>query len=70
VTTGKKWFTKEKLKFLAGYFSDLSKAILSLAIASKFFGDMPTWTRLVLPAFGFVLFVLAMWILPKGDNHD
>jgi hypothetical protein len=64
-----KVFTREQLEFVAKYFSDLSKAILALAIASKFFGDMPTWARVFLPTLGFGLFILAIWMLPdKGER--
>ena len=54
-------------EFTAGYFADLSKAIFAVALASKFFIDLRTWLRVLMPSIGLFFFIAAFLIHPKGD---
>jgi hypothetical protein len=65
-----KIFTHARRDFTARYLSDMSKAIFAVALASRFFGDLPFWARVFLILAGCVLFSWAFIIVPKGGQHD
>lgn len=52
-------------EFTARYLADLSKAIFAVALASKFFLELPWWLRVLLPLLGLLLFVIAFFLYPR-----
>ncbi len=61
---------KEVWDFLAKYFGDLSKAIITVGIASYFFKELPLPLRIISGAMALVFFIIAVIILNnlEGDK--
>jgi len=59
---------KEAWEFIAKYFGDLSKAIITVGFASYFFKDMPLILRLVCGFLALAFFGLAVILLSKGEK--
>ena len=60
--------TKETIEFIAKYFGDMSKAIITVGFASYFFKEMPLYLRLGLFIFAFVLFTISVILMEiKGE---
>lgn len=60
---------RERRKFVSGYLGDMSKAIFAVALASRFFIELPMAVRIVLGVTGVAVFVIAVLMVPEGDNH-
>ena len=57
------------LDYIARYFGDLSKAVITVGLASHFFKEMPVFLRIGLIIVAFTLFVLsAILIERKGER--
>ena len=57
--------TKEALDFIAKYLGDLSKAILTICLASYFFEKMPLFLRLGLPVVAVVFLTISVIIIER-----
>jgi len=47
-----------------------SKAIFAVALASKFFIDLRTWLRVLMPSIGLFFFIAAFLITQKETLND
>lgn len=54
-----------RLEFVAKNIADLGKAILAVSLASYFFERFPLWLRWALPASGFGLLLLNVFVHPR-----
>ena len=59
---------KNRKEFTARYLADISKAIFAVALASKLFVELAVWIRITLPILGFLIFAIAFFIQPKGEE--
>ena len=59
----------EALEFIAKYFGDLSKAVITVGFASHFFKEMPVYLRIGCFVTAIVLFVIGVIIIErKGEQ--
>ena len=57
---------KEKTQdYIAKYFGDLSKAVITVGLASHFFKEMPTFLRAGLGVVAIALFMLSVILIEK-----
>jgi len=55
---------------IAKYMSDVSKAIVAVGLASKFFLDLSIGMRMWLGIMAFILFMISIWFQPpKGGSQ-